>query len=429
MSGRIKLVLVALSCCVVLSLMLGTVFGKGAGPDDVYRHLSVFTEVLSRIKSEYVEEPNMEGVTLGAVNGLLEAIDPYASYLNEDQYKQYVRVKDTGKGHVGLVLSRKVGYVTVVDAVPGSPAARAGLETGDMLETIDSVATRDMPLAYAEILLHGRPGSKVKLTVLRVRQSAEPQAIELTREEVKPPPVRGVMVQAGIGQIRVESLEAGKSKEIARQVQALVGQGAEKIVLDLRRCASGDANEGLALANLFLDEGLITYLEGQRVPRQEFRASRDETVSRLPMVVLTNRGTAQGAEIAAAALLENKRSEVVGERTYGNAAKRSAVPLDGGGAVILSVAKYHSPAGKALQDQGVTPSVAAFPKEPVSEDADDDAPIKPPVELAPSDDAILQKGIEVLTKGASQVARDNLADAPAGERPMGPLHIPTAPRN
>jgi carboxyl-terminal processing protease len=409
--------------------MLGSVFAKDAGPDNVYRHLTVFTEVLSRIKSEYVEEPNLDGVTLGAVNGLLEAVDPYASYLNADQYQQYLRLKDTAKGDVGLVLSRKVGYVTVVDAVPGSPAAKAGLETGDMIETIDSVATRDMPLAYAEILLHGQAGTDVKLTVLRVRQSAEPQEIVLKREEVKTPAVRSTMVRPGIGHLRVESLEAGKSREVARHAQSLVSQGAEKIVLDLRRCAIGDPKEGLALADLFLDEGLITYLEGQRVPRQDFKASKDDTVSRLPMVVLTNRGTARGAEIAAAALLENKRGDVVGERSYGDAALRSAVTLEGGGAVILSVAKYHSPSGKELQDTGVTPTVAAFPKEaPPEEGVEEDTPIKAQPELPASEDTILQKGIEVLTKGAGQVAREDSPDSPGPDRPRSPLNVETPPR-
>ena len=427
MGRRLKLAIVALSCCLVLSLMLGTMLGKDSGPDDVYRRLSVFTEVLSRIKSEYVEEPNLDGVTLGAINGLLESVDPYASYLNDDQYHQYLKLKDTSKGDVGLVLSRKVGYVTVVDAVPGSPAFKAGIETGDMLETIDAVATRDMPLAYAEILLHGKPGTPVKLTVLRVRQSAEPQEMTLTRDEMKYPAVRGSMLKDDIGHLRVESLETGKTKDIARELKSLMSQGTKKIVLDLRRCAFGDPKEGLALADLFLDEGLITYLEGQRVPRQDFKASKDDTVSRLPLVVLTNRGTARGAEIAAAALLENKRSQVVGERSYGDASQRSPVPLEGGGAVILSVAKYHSPSGKEIQDTGVTPTVVAFPKEAVAEEPEEETPIKPQPEVAPADDNILQKGIEVLTKGASQIAQD-AKDAPGGSRPMAPLHVPT-PRN
>ncbi len=422
MHNRSKLILVTVSCCVVLFLMLGTVLGRGANSDNVYSHLSVFTEVLSRIKSEYVEEPDMEDVTLGAVNGLLEAIDPYASYLNREQYQQYVTTTKNGsKGDVGLVLSRKVGYVSVVDAIPGSPAARAGIETGDMIETIDGVATRDMPLAYAEMLLHGAPGSEVRLTVLRVRESAEPQEIKLVRELVQFPPVRAQILEGEIGHVRVQSLEPGKSAEVARQLDALAKQGARKIILDLRDSASGDVKEGLALADLFLDEGIIATLRGQKVERQEFAASRDKTVCRLPLVVVINRGTARGAEVAAAALLENKRAEVVGERSYGDASWRKAVPLEDGGAVILSVAKYYSPGGKAIQDTGVSPSVVAMAREHISES---ERAIEPQPEVPLQQDTILQKAIEVLTKGARMVAQDSGAEAAAPQRPAHPLNVP-----
>lgn len=422
MHSRSKLILVALSCCVVLFLMLGTVLGRGAGSENVYSHLSVFTEVLSRIKSEYVEEPDMEDVTLGAVNGLLESIDPYASYLNREQYQQYLAtIKNGSKGDVGLVLSRKVGYVSVVDAIPGSPAARAGIDTGDMIETIDGVATRDMPLAYAEMLLRGEPGTEVRLTVLRVRESAEPQEIRLVREVVGFPPVRSQMLPGEIGYIRVQSLEPGKSAEVARQLEALVKQGAGKLILDLRDSASGDVKEGLALADLFLDEGTMATLRGQKVEKQEFTAKRDDTLCRLPLVVVINRGTARGAEVAAAALLENKRAEVVGERSYGDAAWRKAVALDDGGAVILSVAKYYSPSGKAIQDTGVAPSVVAMAREPISES---ERAIEPHPEVPLEQDTVLQKAIEVLTKGARMVARDAGADAGVPERPAHSLNMP-----
>ena len=158
MSRRIKFFVASTSTCLVFVLLFGAMRGKSASPEDTYRHLAVYTEVLSRIKSDYVEEPDMKSVTLGAVNGLLESIDPYASYLNADQYKQWLKSKDQHKADVGLVLSKKFGYVGIVDAIPGSPAAKAGLTTTDVLETINGVATRDMPLAFAQLLLRGRSG-------------------------------------------------------------------------------------------------------------------------------------------------------------------------------------------------------------------------------------------------------------------------------
>ena len=402
MTSRIKLFVASTSTCLVFVLLFGAMRGKSASPEDTYRHLAVYTEVLSRIKSDYVEEPDMKSVTLGAVNGLLESIDPYASYLNADQYKQWMKSKDQHKAGVGLVLSKKFGYVGVVDAIPGSPAAKAGLTTTDVLETINGVATRDMPLAFAEILLDGDPGTTVEVGVLRFRKP-EPQKITLTRAVVEYPAVTAKMLPDQVGLIAVPSLEGHNLKDVAAKVQDLEKQGAKKLVIDLRHCATGGPEDGTKLANMFLDKGLITYIEGQKVQRQNINAEASADITHLPLVVMVNRGTADGAEVAAAALLDDKRAEVVGERTYGDAAVRKAVTMDDGSAVILSVAKYFSPSGKAIQDTGVTPSVPMIETDAVSVD-DDGNPQTIEPEQKPGDDVILKKAIEVVTKGKSDIA-------------------------
>ena len=171
MNRRFQFSVVAGSTCVVALLLFGAVHGRSASTDNPYNNLGVYSEVLSKIKLEYVEEPDMKAVTLGAINGMLESIDPYASYLNADQYKQYVKTKDTKKGDIGLVVSKRFGYMGVVDALPGSPAAKAGLATGDVIESITNVSTRDMPLAFAEILFQGDPGTTIEMSVLRARKS------------------------------------------------------------------------------------------------------------------------------------------------------------------------------------------------------------------------------------------------------------------
>src|SRR6202140_3964903 len=198
MNSRLKIVVVSSSTLLVLLLLLGAVHGRSASPEDTYRHLAVYTEVLSRIKSEYVEEPDMKSVTLGAVNGLLESIDPYASFLSADQYKQYLKSKNQHKADVGLVLSKKFGYVGIVDAIPGSPAAKAGLTTTDGIETINGVATPEMPLAFAQLLLEGDPGTTVEVGVLRFRKP-EPQKMTLTRAMIQYPAVTAKMMPDQIG--------------------------------------------------------------------------------------------------------------------------------------------------------------------------------------------------------------------------------------
>jgi carboxyl-terminal processing protease len=396
MNSRLKFFVVSGSTCLTLLLLLGTLLGKSTNPEGVYRHLAVYTEVLQRIKSEYVEEPDMKSVTIGALNGMLESIDPFASYLNADQYKDYLKHKDADRAALGMVLAKKYGYLGVVAVVPNGPAARAGLGSGDMIEAINGVASRDMPLAYATLLLQGDPGTTVELSVVRVRRP-EPHKITLTRAPVVYPAVDSRTLANQVGYIRPETLGKGKVQEIAKAAKALEQKGAKKLILDLRNAALGTPEDGLALADLFMDKGLMAYLQGQRVSKQEFHAESGNTVTNLPVVVITNRATADGAELAAAALMESKRAQVVGEKTYGSAAVRRTVTMDDGGAIILSVAKYYSPSGKSIPDNGVTPQHQVNEPDVQPELDENGDPIDAPetAPRKPDEDPLLKKAVEI----------------------------------
>src|ERR1019366_4363959 len=263
--------------------------------------------------------------------------------------------KDLKRADVGLILSKKFGYVGVVGTITGSPAAKANFTTGDMIESIGGVGTRDMPLAYASMLLRGENGTSVELSVVRTRHP-EPAPVNLTRAVFALPAVESRMLADKVGYINIDALSPELVKQVAGAVQQLQKDGAQKLMLDLRNCAAGTPEDGIALANLFLNKGRIAYLVGQKVARQNFEADPAKAITTLPVAVLTNRGTADAAEVAAAALMDNKRAQVVGERTYGDAALRRAITMEDGGAIILSVAKYYSPEGKAIQDTGVTPN-------------------------------------------------------------------------
>ena len=430
MTSSWKYFVVTSSTVLVIFLLLGARRGASANSnEDQYRHLGVYTEVLSRIKSDYVEEPDLKNVTLGALNGLLESIDPYASYLNADQYKQYLKTKDAKKADIGLIISKRLGYVGVVDAIPGSPADKIGLSTGDIIESINGVATRDMPLVYAEMLMQGEPGTSVELGILRVSKP-DPTKISLNRAVVATPPVTSKMLPDQIALIQAPAIDAPRIKDVKSKLEDAQKQGAKKIILDLRDNSIGAPEDGIHLANLFLDKGLIAYLQGQKVARQDFNAVPASAVSKLPLTVITNRGTARAAEVAAAALLESKRAEVVGERTYGDAALRKAITMDDGSAVIISVAKYYSPAGKAIQDTGVTPTYPVAETQPVL-DTDDDSPEPEPERPVDrnKDDKLLKRAIEIAN-GDKQTAK---ADSDASVTPrdnqgiLTPLNVP-APR-
>jgi carboxyl-terminal processing protease len=439
MNRPFKYIVVSLSAILVALILGGSLVGQSrvasTESGTPYRHLSVYSEVLGKIKSDYVEEPDMKNVTLGAINGLLVSIDPFASYLNAEQYKQYVKDKELKRAGVGLVLSRKYGYeINIVDAIPGSPADKAGLSTGDILESLNGIQTRDMPLAFADLLLEGDPGTTVDLTVLRLRKP-DPTTIKLTRVEIKPALVVAKMIDAQTGLIQVRNLNAGKSAEVAAAVKDLTNQGAKRLVLDLRSDAVSSVEEGIPVANLFLEKGTIATLQGQKVPKQSFEADPSKTIYTGPLVVLTNRGTLGAAEIVAAALTDNKRAQVVGERTFGDAAIRKAIPTEDGGAVLLAVAKYYSPAGKAIQDTPVVPAfmVNDIDGESIDED-EEEAPAQTPEHAAPNkksgEDPVLKKALDVLNGTATpDSVKEAAKTSPQPAKPKTDETSPTVPDN
>jgi carboxyl-terminal processing protease len=243
--------------------------------------------------------------------------------------------------------------------------------------------------------------------------------MSLTRAAMQYPKVTDKLLADQIGHIQVPAMTAGTAAEVATAVRSLERQGAKKLLLDVRYCGTGTPEEGIALANLFQDKGIVTYVQGQRYQRQDFQADPAKAITKLPVVVLTNRGTAGGSEIAAAALLDSKRAQVVGERSYGDAAIRQAITMDDGGAIILSVAKYYSPGGKAIQDTGVTPTVPVAEAEPLVDLDEDNTPDVEPAPEKPNEDPILKKGIEVLIKGVPPEAAQQSVRPPE-DRTEGP---------
>jgi carboxyl-terminal processing protease len=399
MSNKIKTLILAASAGLLLFSLAGQLGGVRASSNDgAYRQMEVYSEVLSRVRSEYVEEPNLPTVTDGALHGLLESLDSNSSYLNAEQYKEYKNRRTGAKANIGAAISKRFGYASIVAVIPGGPADKAGLEDTDILEAIEGKSTREMSLAEIRSLLAGDPGSNVNLSVVRARRS-EPQKLVLTRDIVTIPPVKDKMLEDGIAEIRVDALTKGKSQEIATKIKALQKSGAKKLILDLRDCAEGDETEGISTANLFLNHGTITYLEGQKYPRQAFNADPSQAVTSLPLVVLVNKGTAGPAEIVAAAVLENARGDVVGDKTFGDGSVQKLIELPDGGALILSVAKYYTPEGKAIQDTAVTPNILvadASDQAALPDDDENAAPTEFEQQTAPQHDDQLDKAIQLL---------------------------------
>jgi len=403
---KTKAAILVTSFAVLLFVVVGSMGGVHASSNDgSYRQLQVYSEVLSRIRGEYVEEPNIPKVTDGALHGLLESLDSNSSYMTPDAYRAFKNHKVEGKADIGAVVSKRFGYAAVVAVLPGSPAEKAGIEPTDIFEAIEGQSTRDMSLPEIRNLIAGAPGTTLNVQVVRARK-AEPQKVAITRDVVGIPPVSDKMMDdGGIAYVKAEALTRGKAQEIASKVKALEKSGAKKILLDLRNCAEGDESEGVAVANLFLNHGTITYLQGQKFPREAFNADPSKAVTSLPMAVLVNRGTSGAAEIVAAAILENARGDVVGDKTFGDGSVQKTIDLPDGGALILSVAKYYSPSGKSIQDAAVTPNVvvADVPDDAGATDEEDggNAPAQDETKPKNTVDDQLNKAVEVLKSRAS----------------------------
>jgi carboxyl-terminal processing protease len=412
-----KILLLAVSVVLVVTVFLGvnsTGVNAASEPQDgAYRQINVYSEVLRHIQTDYVEQPNIKAVTNGALRGLLESLDADSSYLTPEDYKAYKAdkgglVEHSKTAQVGINVSKRYGYASVVSVVPGSPADKAGISDGDIIEAIGPADTRDISLAMIQLLLDGAPGSELTLSVVRPRKSA-PDKIVLTRVAPSLPPVGETMYEnASILYLKPGILDHDHVQQVEAKLKGMQKAGNKKILLDLRDVAAGDMSEATRLANFFLKDGTIGILEGQKVPKQTFMAEASKAINTTaPLAVLVNRGTAGPAELAAAALLENKRADLVGEKTFGEGAQQKTFELPDGAALILSVAKYESPSGKKLQDVGVTPGVIVASNNDQAATIDEDAaPADNPSTAEPAKPAVtvdeqLSKALSLLKNKAA----------------------------
>jgi carboxyl-terminal processing protease len=410
MSKKIQALVLTSSILIIAIVLLGSLGVHASGPssngDVTLKHIGVYSEVLYRVRAEYVEEPNMNAVTNGALHGLLESLDADSSYLSPAEYKVFKQKKAEGKASIGATVSKRFGYAAIVSVIPGGPADKAGLTAGDIIETVEGLSTHDLSLAGVKNHLVGDPGSRLELTIIRTRK-IEPQKTTIVRDVVTLPAVQEQLTADNVGIIKAQVLTKGSANEIAEKIKSLQKKGAKKLVLDLRYNSEGDEEEGVAVANLFIGKGTIGTLQGQKYDKVTFTADPQKKITDLPLAVVVNRGTAGPAELTASAILDNKRGDVVGDKTFGEGSVQKLIEVPDGSALILSVAKYYTSDGKVIQDTGITPNILVASSEDaivVSDDDDGSTTTTPeePQKTQPKEDDQLRRAIEVVKAKAQK---------------------------
>ena len=356
MTSRTRLWVLAVSTPIIAFAIVGGYLGRvlGAGKDDTLRQLPVFEDVISLVLNNYVEEVDVRHAMRGALKGLTDGLDPDSAYLTPDLVKAAEGGQPAGPADVGIVLTRQY-YLRVVSARDDSPAAKAGLRTGDFIRGINDRPTRDMSAFEGARLLSGAAGSKVKLLVFR-GNAAEPHDLVLTRERVAGPEITSKMANATTGYVRVVDFTKDTPAKMKQAFETLSKTGAAKFVVDIRGTARGDIDDGLATARLFVPAGTLTVRQSKD-QRDVVAAASSDGALREPVALLVSQGTAGAAEVFAAALDGNERAELVGEHTLGRAARQRLVKLPDGSGLLLSNVRYLTPKNAAIHERGLAPDV------------------------------------------------------------------------
>lgn len=365
MTVKTRLSVLALSTPILIFVVVGGLMGNTSarGGDDTLQHLRVFEDVVGLVLNYYVEEVKIDRAMEGAMKGLADGLDPDSAYLNPKQLTEVQSGAPLPEGDVGLELTRQY-YLRVVAARDGSPAAKAGLQTGDYVRGIDGKSTREISVLEGTRLLHGQPGSKVMLTVIR-GNAAEPHEVTLVREKPAATLVTGRIVGSDIGYVRIASFRNGVVDQLKKQVADLSHAGAKSLILDVRRTAEGPYDNGIAAARLFVKSGTLVMKAGRESEKDKNKEAAREKITaaagdgniELPAQLLVTTGTSGAAELFAAALSGNKRGDLVGERTLGRAGIQKLVRLPENRGLWLTYARYLTPSGDPIHGKGLKPGV------------------------------------------------------------------------
>jgi carboxyl-terminal processing protease len=356
MTLKTRLSVLFISTPVLAFVLVGGLMGKEPSGDQTFQHLRVFEDVVSLVMGNYVEPVKVDRVLEGAMRGLADGLDPDSAFLSPKQVRAVETSEAIPEGDVGIELTRQY-YLRVISARDGSPGAKAGLQTGDYVRAIDGTPTRDMSVFEGGRLLHGQPGSKVVLTVIR-GNAADPHELTLVREKPAGSVVSSRLIGTDIGYLRIASFRQDVATELKKQIADLSKSGAKSLIIDVRRTAEGSIDNGIAAARLFVKSGTLVQQGGRDAKAvTKIEAKAGDGAIDAPVSLLVATGTAGAAEVFAAALEGNKRADLVGEHTIGRAGLQKLVKLPENRGLWLTYARYLTPDGKAIHGKGLEPTV------------------------------------------------------------------------
>jgi carboxyl-terminal processing protease len=323
-----------------------------------------FVEILERVKQEYVEPVDESALMQNAIRGMLSGLDPHSSYLDASEFKE-MQINTSGRfGGLGIEVQMEDGFVKVVTPIDDTPAARAGLQPGDLIIKLDDTQVKGLSLTDAVNRMRGEPGSQIRLTILREKQDA-PFVVTLTRDVINVQSVKRRLLEPGYGYVRITQFRNDAGKDLEDALSKLVAENKAPLrglVLDLRNNPGGLLTAAVEVTDVFQDSGLVVYTQGrEKTSRQDFPSKPGDSLRGAPMVVLVNGGSASASEIVAGALQDNKRALVVGTRTFGKGSVQTVLPLPSGDAIKLTTARYYTPGGRSIHAEGIDPDIALQP--------------------------------------------------------------------
>src|SRR5216110_2878705 len=351
---------------VVLTLSLGgSAVSKGTDSGATYEQLRLFTEVLSIVQNQYVDEIPPKDLIYNAIKGTLRGLDPHSSFLAPESYRE-MQVETSGSfGGLGIEITLKDDILTVVSPIEGTPAYRAGLQTGDRIVKIDGLSTKDMQLPDAVKRMRGKPGTKVTITVVR-EGWAEPKDFEITREQIRVQSVRSHDLGGGIAYVKLRQFQEQTPSDLSGALETATKAGMKALILDLRNNPGGLLTAAVEVTEEFVNDGkLVVYTEGRvRNQNMRFSAHAKKGYSKIPMVILVNQGSASASEIVAGALQDWGRAVVLGTQSFGKGSVQTIIPLSDGSGLRLTTAKYFTPKGRSIHGKGITPDIVVeIPKD------------------------------------------------------------------